>query len=234
MAASAESASPTRIALATSARSAAARRAASLAPSGDLPLAANATRIRASTWASRLLSAASTTALWKSRSAARRAIGSAHAASTRRSLASISAAARRYDAGRQSSRRRFDRRAHLVQLAEVADLVAAFEVGVQPSDDIGVEECQPAGRRTRVPVFGAHFDESLGLQHLDRLAHDGAADAQLGHEVVLVRQWRPGAPPTTHDPSPELVDDPAVETAPRRAELIAHAGTAPWPILAPR
>ena len=46
---------------------------------------------------------------------------------------------------------RLDRQAHLVQLAKVADIVAAFEVGVQPSDNVSIEEvpCPPRANAYR-------------------------------------------------------------------------------------
>ena len=133
----------------------------------------------------------------------------------------------------QPSSCRLDRHPDLVQFAEVAELVAAFEIGVQPADDVRIEEMPcPPWPDTR-PGLRSDLDQSLGLQHLDRLAHHGAADAQPRCEIVLVGQRRSSAPLTTHDPPPELVDDPAVQPAPWISELI-HTPAAPRPRLAPR
>ena len=145
----------------TDARDAAAWPAASSSSPFDGEAAASrATRTIALTCDSSVLWAASTTAPWKSRSAARRASGSAHAASTRRSFASISAncsSVRRAAASR--ARGHLDRRADLVQLAQV---VAPFHVGEQPdrrrrrragaTPAVAGRACRSSGRTSTSPL----------------------------------------------------------------------------------
>ena len=145
------------------------------------------------TWASSVFWAASTTAPWKSRSAARRASGSAQRRSTRRSLASISASWR-------SVRRPAASRAAVASIVARTSCSsrrssARRHVGELPRDDVGVEEVPRPPRSDPGAGLRAHLDESLGLQHLDRLAHHGAADTELGGQLVLGRQRR-RRPPT--------------------------------------
>ena len=57
----------------------------------------------------------------------------------------------------------------------------------------------PAGPGPRAGLR-TDLDETLGLQHLDRLTDHRATDAELDGEVVLVGQRRSGRPLTTDDP----------------------------------
>ena len=81
----------------------------------------------------------------------------------------------------------------------------------QPRDDVGVEQVpRPARPDTRAGL-GAHLDEPLRLQHLDRLAHHRAADTEAR---------RPARPPSAtvrglHRPlttGRRVLDHPSVET----------------------
>ena len=216
------------------ARNAAARRALSPSPFDGASAASSATLIRALTCDSRLFWAASTTAPWKSRSAARRATGSAHAASTRRSFASISATVRLRCAAPRPAEPPPPRSSRAPRAARAGrPRLAAFDAGEQPADDVGVEEVPRPPRPDAGAGLRAHLDEPLGLEHLDRLAHDRPADPELGGELVLVRQRRPGRPPAADDCRPSSSTTLPVQPTARVAELDHRARPAPLPLPRP-
>ena len=125
---------------------------------------------------------------------------------------------------RQARGERLDREPHfgrlLVQPAVVRRLGA-------PAEDVGIEDVPFGARPNTRPGLGPRLHESLRREHAHRLAQHGAADREIGDELVLRRQRIARLQLAAHDLEADEVHDLSVQTAPRVGESSRHGRRLP-------
>ena len=225
---SAASASRVRIASITARRRA--TDSSSGAGAARLAAASSATLTMAPMWARSELWAASVTASWKSSSAFCRASGSAAAASIRRWSASISASCssvRRVAASRAAAAAIDERISYSSRRSSARSMSANCHATMSAS-----RRCHARRGRTRVPVFGRTSTNPFACSALIASRTTVRLTPSSRRQFVLVGQVGAARPGPADDAQPELVHDPAVQTAPRRPGPV-HPITTPVPRLRP-
>lgn len=116
--------------------------------------------------------------------------------------------------GREAGRERLDGPAELGQLTT---LVVTLRTEGPPFDDVGIQQVPVADRADPRTHIGARADQPLGFEDAQGFAHDGTGHLEpladlLGNEGAV------RAEVTGNDHLAELLDELAVETAPRLAD----------------